>query len=176
MSPRPEAQAHPELAVLEQTPIIIEKILVAATREQMHWKPAPERWSIGEVLAHMVEVEEVFRERARKIAEQKDPPIEPYDQNVAYAAGNYSHKDAIDTLREFCHQRDQSVTWLRYLPESARARTGRHAELGPITFAQLMSEWAFHDLGHIRQISELYRARAFWPKIGAFQRYYTIHP
>ena len=176
MSPRPEAQAHPELAVLEQTPIIIEKILVAATREQMHWKPAPERWSIGEVLAHLVEVEKLFHERGRRIVEQEDPAIEPYDQNVAYAAGNYSHKDAVAMLRDFCHQRDQSVTWLRYLPESARARTGCHAEIGSFTLTQMINEWAFHDLGHIRQISELYRARAFWPKIGGAQRYYTIHP
>lgn len=176
MSPRPEAQAHPELAVLEQTPIIIEKILVAATREQMHWKPAPERWSIGEVLSHMLEVEKLFLDRGRRMVEQKDPVIEPYDQNVAYAAGNYSHKDAVDTLRQFCHERDNSVTWLRYLPESARARTGRHAEIGAVTLGQMMNEWAFHDLGHIRQISELYRSRAFWPKLGAAQRYYSIHP
>ncbi len=176
MSPRPEAQAHPELAVLEQTPIVIEKILVAATREQMHWKPAPERWSIGEVLAHLVEVDKLFRERGRRMVEQKDPVIEPYDQNVAYAAGNYSHKDAVDLLREFCHERDQSVTWLRYLPESARARSGRHAEIGTVTLGQMISEWAFHDLGHIRQIAELYRARAFWHKLGASQRYYAIRP
>ena len=82
----------------------------------------------------------------------------------------------MDTLREFCHERDQSVTWLRYLPESARARTGRHAEIGSFTLGQMMNQWAFHDLGHIRQISELYRARAFWPRIGAAQRFYTIHP
>lgn len=176
MSPRPEAQAHPELAVLEQTPIVIEKILVAATREQMHWKPAADRWSIGEVLAHLVEVEKLFRDRGRRMMEQKDPVIEPYDQNVAFAAGNYSHKDAVDTLRLFCHERDQSVTWLRYLPESVRARTGRHAEIGSLTFGQMMNEWAFHDLGHIRQITELYRSRAFWPKLGAAQRYYSVHP
>jgi hypothetical protein len=176
MSPRPEAQAHPELAVLEQTPIVIEKILVAATREQMHWKPAPERWSIGEVLAHLVEVEKLFRERGRRMMEQKDPLIEPYDQDVAYAAGNYSHKDAVDLLRQFCHERDQSVTWLRYLPDSARERGGRHAEIGAVTLGQMISEWAFHDLGHIRQIAELYRARAFWPRLGAAQRYYSIRP
>jgi hypothetical protein len=56
------------------------------------------------------------------------------------------------------------------------ARTGRHAETGTITVAQQVSEWAFHALGHIRQIAELYRARAFWPRLGAAQRYYTIAP
>jgi hypothetical protein len=176
MSPRPEAQENPTLAVLEQTPIIIEKILFAATREQMHWKPAADRWSIGEVLSHLVEVEKVFRNRARQMVDHNDPVIEPYDQNAAYAAGHYSNKDAVEQLRLFCHERDLSVTWLRYQPPALTTRTARHKEIGPITLGQLFHEWAFHDLGHIRQIAELYRARAFYPKMGGFQRYYTVKP
>ena len=176
MSLRPEAQERPEISVLEQTPIIIEKMLFAATREQLHWKPAADRWSIGEVLAHLVEVEKVFRQRARNMVEQDVPFLESYDQNAAYNAGVYSSKDATEQLRQFCHERDHTVTWLRYLLAGVAARTGRHAELGTITVAELLSEWAFHDLGHIKQISELYRARAFYPRMGGFQRYYTVHP
>ena len=37
--------------------------------------------------------------------------------------------------------------WLRYLPESVLARKGQHSEFGVISVAQLMNEWAFHDLG-----------------------------
>jgi hypothetical protein len=44
---------------------------------------------------------------------------------------------------------------------SASARTGVHSELGTITLGELLNEWANHDLGHIRQIAELYRARSF---------------
>jgi len=39
-----------------------------------------------------------------------------------------------------------------------------------------MNEWAFHDLGHIRQIAELYRTRAFYEKSGPFQRYANPKP
>ena len=63
--------ALPGLAVLEQTPIIIEKIVWSASDEQMHWKPAMDRWSISEVLAHLADVEVVgFRERIQKIIEK----------------------------------------------------------------------------------------------------------
>jgi hypothetical protein len=55
-------------------------------------------------------------------------------------------------------------------------RSGKHGTIGPITIGQLMNEWAFHDLGHIRQIAELYRSRAFYPSIGPFQQFYTIKP
>ncbi len=78
--------------------------------------------------------------------------------------------------RKFCHERDRSVATLRYLPASAGARTGQHAKLGTITVNEQMNEWAFHDLGHIRQIAELYRTRAFYEKSGPFQRYANPKP
>ena len=166
----------PGASVLEQTPIIIEKILYAATPDDLHWKPAPDRWSIREVLAHLVEVETVFRQRAKLMVEQENPPLEAYDQSAAYAAGKYSSGRAAEHLRQFCHERDLSISWLRYVPAKALARTGQHAELGRITLGELLHEWAFHDLGHIRQIAELYRARAFYPRMGGFQKYYTVKP
>ena len=48
--------------------------------------------------------------------------------------------------------------------------------MGEITIAQLMSLWAFHDLGHLRQIAELVRAAQFWDGIGSLQRYYSVRP
>jgi len=166
----------PEIAILEQTPIIIEKVLIAATPNELHWKPSADRWSIGEVLGHLVDVEKLMRGRVQLMAKEKDPAIPPYDQNAVHQTGKYGEKTALDFLRDFCHERDQTVTWLRYQPATLGARTGRHAQIGPVTVAQVLSEWAFHDLGHLRQISELYRARAFWPRLGAAQRYYKIAP
>ena len=169
------SETLPGFDLLEQTPIIIEKILISATPDTLHWKPAPDRWSIGEVLGHLAEQEKVFLGRARRMVEETNPALEAYDQNAASAAGNYAG-DAKENLRRFCHQRDLSLSWLRYLPAAAGARTGVHSAIGPIMLDQLLNEWAFHDLGHIRQIAELYRARAFYPKIGPFQQYYKINP
>lgn len=177
MAATPSPHTLPGLAVLEQTPIIIEKIIWAASDEQMNWKPAMDRWSISEVLAHMSEVESVgFRERIQKMLDKDDPPLEAYDQNAAYAAGKYTGNKPRENLKKFCHERDRSLSWLRYVPVGMVARTGQHPELGSINIGHLMNEWAFHDLGHIRQIAELYRSRAFHPSIGPFQRYYTIKP
>lgn len=177
MAATPSPHALPGLAVLEQTPILIEKILWATTEEQLQWKPAMDRWSISEVLAHLAEVEVLgFRERIQKMLDKDSPPLESYDQNAASAAGKYSGGKAREHLKKFCHERDRSLSWLRYVPAAMVSRTGQHAELGQITIGQLMNEWAFHDLGHIRQITELYRSRAFYPLMGPFQRYYTIKP
>jgi hypothetical protein len=168
--------ALPGLAVLEQTPIILEKIVSTASDDQLHWKPSMERWSIAEVLAHLAEAEEfAFRQRVKAMIEQDSPVLSSYDQNAAYAAGKYVGR-AREHLKKFCHERDRSLSLLRYLPAGVVSRAGRHESVGPITVGQLMNEWAFHDLGHIRQIAELLRSRAFFPHMGPFQRYYTVKP
>ena len=177
MAASPSPDSLPGLPVLEQTPIIIEKILWAATDEQLQWKPAADRWSISEVLAHLADVEVVgFRDRIQKMLEKNNPQLDAYDQNAAYAAGQYSSTKARENLKKFCHERDRTLSSLRYVSSAVLARSGQHSKIGPITVGQLMNEWAFHDLGHIRQIAELYRSHAFFPSIGPFQQFYTIKP
>src|SRR5580658_3332195 len=135
MAATPSPDALPGLAVLEQTPIIIEKIVWAASDEQLHWKPATDRWSISEVLAHLAEVEVVgFRDRIQQMLEQKNPQLDAYDQ------GRYSATKARENLKKFCHERDRSLSALRYVPPGVLARPGQHAKIGPITVGQLMNE------------------------------------
>jgi DinB family protein len=166
----------PYITVLEQSPIIIEKILLDAPKDSLQWKPAMDRWSISEVLAHLTDVEICLRERVRKMVAEDSPTLELYDQNAAYAAGKYSGGLAREHLHQYCHERDRTLSMLRYLPPAAMAKTGQHSELGRITVADQLNEWAFHDLGHVRQISELYRARVFYPKLGSFKQYCTVKP
>jgi hypothetical protein len=176
MGPEASGESLPGVSVLEQTPIIIEKILLDAPQDALQWKPQMDRWSVSEVLAHLADVEVFFRERVRMMTVENDPLLASYDQNAAYAAGKYSGGLAREHLHHFCHERDRTLSMLRYLPVAAAARTGQHSEIGRITVAEQLNEWAFHDLGHIRQISELYRARAFYPRMGSFKQYYTVKP
>lgn len=170
------AGAIPGIAVLEQAPIIIEKIVLSATDQDMGWKPAMDRWSISEVLAHLADVEVIgFRDRIRVMMEKNNPAIESYDQNAAYASGTYAGLGR-ENLKKFCHERDRSLSFLRYVSPDVLGRKGQHSKIGPITIGELLHEWAFHDLGHIRQIAELYRSRAFYPHCGPFQVFYTIKP
>jgi hypothetical protein len=176
MPAAPSPGAIPGIAVLEQTPIIIEKIVLGTTEGEMQWKPAMDRWSISEVLAHLAETEVIaFRERLRVMIEQNNPPVEGYDQNAAYAAGKYAGNGR-ENLKRFCHERDRSLSFLRYVTPSVLGRKGQHSKIGPITVGQILNEWAFHDLGHIRQIAELYRSHVFYPHSGPFQQFYKINP
>jgi DinB superfamily len=166
----------PAITVLEQTPGFLRALLAPATAEQMEWRPAPDRWSIAMVLAHLADVEvKGFGQRFFAIAGQDSPFLPAYDQ-LALFAGGVPEIDAAEQLDMFAERRKQSLAWLHTLPETVTARTGRHEELGIVTFGQMLNEFALHDLGHIRQVAEIYRARAFYPNIGPFARYYRMNP
>jgi hypothetical protein len=65
---------------------------------------------------------------------------------------------------------------LRTLPRSAGERRARHHEAGEITLQQMLHEWAMHNLGHIRQIAELVRARKHLQAAGKLGDSYRLKP
>lgn len=169
------AFTFPGMRVLEQTPGTLRGLLSNATAEELDWQPSRERWSISMVLAHLADVEvKGFVGRFRAIAAEENPVLPAYDQLALFRS--VTRFAAMAELDKFERQRRETLAWLASLPPSVCQRMGRHEELGTITFDQLLHEFAFHDLGHIRQIMELYRSHAFFPKMGVFQSYYKINP
>jgi hypothetical protein len=168
---------HPAIDHLAATPDIVRALLTGVDDQQAYWKPAPERWSIAELLEHLAHVEaHCFRIRFDEILANDNPEIEPYDQNVYYAAGAYSNRDAEESLAHWEEQRDDNVEFLRGLDPALLERTGHHMALGQFTLSNMLNEWALHDLGHLRQMSELVRAQLYYPKLGPFQAEYILKP
>jgi hypothetical protein len=177
MNPSTEMLVARATHVLEQTPPLLRGLLAAAEDDVLNWKPFPERWSIREVLAHLVDVEQAgFRSRMEAMLRASNPLLPSYDQTGVIASGKYAGIELPELLSRFERERSESLRFLRQLPPGCEDRSGKHAELGPITIGVLLHEWPFHDLGHIRQIAELYRSRLFYPHMGAFCRYYSVHP
>ena len=163
------------LHVLEQTPGVLRSLLGAASDEDLNWQPAPDRWSISMILAHLHDVEVAgFRSRFHAMLEQDQPFLALYDQLALFRNG--ARFDGSAELTAFERERKITLELLKKLPPEAAARTGRHQELGEISVAELLDEFAFHDLGHIRQAAEVYRSHAFYPRMGGFRNYYQIHP
>jgi len=163
------------MRILEQTPGALHSLLANATGQDLDWQPSPDRWSISMVLAHLADVEiGGFRSRFRAIAEEDHPFLPAYDPAALFRSG--ASVDGRGELEKFQVRRAETLAWLKSLPPSVGARTGTHQELGDLTFDQLLNEFAFHDLGHIRQIIELYRSHAFYPKMGVFKNFYKINP
>jgi hypothetical protein len=176
MQPASASDMRPAISLLEKTPRLLETMLGDLAGEILHWKPAPERWSISEVLAHLAALERVYAERVLRMVAEDSPAIAKYDQAGAAVRGEYSRGSAGENLALFTRKRRSTLACLIGLPASAGARTGLHSELGTVTLTEMLNEWANHDLGHLRQIAELYRAHAFHPHSGPFMKYSNPKP
>jgi len=162
------------LAILEQTPAVLAAMISPTSAEDRAWRPAPSRWSIDQVLAHLADSEvNNFNRRLRAMAAGGTPLLPVYDQEGAVSPADFDGTEELAKLRD---RRRETIEWLHTLPTKVLESDGRHGEIGRITFGELLNEFAFHDLGHIRQIAELVRARVYYDSIGAFRKYFTVNP
>lgn len=163
------------LDLLEATPAILRGLMCELTDEDARWKPAPDRFSVAEVLAHLSHSEgHCYRVRVDRFLAEEVPEIEPDDASFHYHL--YRDADPEDAFDQFEEQRESNVDYLRTLPRSAGERRAKHLQAGLITLQQMLHEWAMHDLGHIRQVAELVRARRYLAGAGPLGTEYHLHP
>jgi hypothetical protein len=172
MQPLSVAPIHGPISMLEKTPGLLELLLRDLPAETLQWKPAAERWSIVEVLGHLVMIEKLYEGRARRIVLEDSPALPKYQP----PDGGEAPKPAQQYMEEFAALRRAFVFYLHSVPSSSAGRSGQHAELGSVSLSQMLHELANHDLGHLRQIEELYRAHCFYPHAGPFQKYSNPKP
>src|SRR5260370_33114604 len=94
MHPAPATSIQPAISLLEKTPVLFETMLRDLSGELLHWKPAADRWSISEVLAHLSDLEHVYAERTLRIVAEDSPTLQKYDQAGASARGDSSRVSA----------------------------------------------------------------------------------
>ncbi|KAB2968494.1 MAG: DinB family protein [Thermoanaerobaculia bacterium] len=165
----------PCLGMLEATPGILRGLMSELTDEDARWKPAPDRFSVAEVLAHLAHSEgHCYRLRLDRLMSESLPEFEP-DEAQMYL-DLYRDADPEDSFDDFEEQREVNLDYLRDLPAGAGDRLALHQEHGQITLAQMLHEWALHDLGHIRQIAELVRARKYLAGAGPLGASYHLKP
>ena len=163
------------LDLLEQTPAMLRGLMRELSHDDAHWKPAPDRFSVAEVLAHLAHSEDhCYRMRVDQFLKQELPEFEQDDAQMYLA--QYRDADAEDSFDHFKEQRESNIEFLRTLPRSAGERKAMHKVAGEITLQQMLHEWALHDLGHIRQIAELVRARKHWREAGRLGESYQLKP
>ena len=126
------------------------------TDEQAKWQPAPGKWSMLEVLAHLLDEErEDFRQRIQYLLEKPGEAWPPIDPEGWVVSRGYNDLDVYDTLGAFEAERDASLVWLRGLEDPDWDRSYEHPQVGTIKAGDLLAAWAAHDYMHIRQLSNL---------------------
>jgi hypothetical protein len=110
--------------------------------------PAPGEWSARDCLGHLLDTErDVFGVRLRAFMAGQD--IAAFDPDTE--GHDYGDRAAFQLADDFARYRSENLALLEQVGTLDLARTVQHSELGPVTLAQLLQEWAAHDLRHIVQ-------------------------
>lgn len=146
------------LHVQQRTPKQLVLLFKRLDRKQLTKRPAPDKWSIAEILAHMADSELAVSWRLRMILTSDGVAIQAYDQDAWAKTFNYARRDPQDSLERFRVLRAGNVALLKATPKTLMGNYGMHAERGKETVSHLIKMVAGHDLNHLRQIEAIVKA------------------
>jgi hypothetical protein len=130
--------------------------------EQARWKPAPDKWSILEVVNHLFDEErEDFRQRLELVLADPTQAWPPIDPPGWVTARGYAERDLETSLDNFLAERQKSLDWLSELSEP-NWNNSRDGSNGILSAGDLLASWLAHDFLHLRQLSRLH-----WQFVGA---------
>ena len=115
---------------------------------QAKYRYAPEKWSIKEVVGHLIDSERVFGYRAMRFARNDQTPLSGFEQNDYVREGAFDEQSLSDLASEFEHVRRANLHLLRGLKAEAWDRRGE-ANGNPVTVKALAYIIAGHELHHM---------------------------
>jgi len=143
------------LRVQKETPNKLAALVRRLSKSQAARRPAPGKWSIIEILAHLADAELVISWRLRQMLAANGTPIQAYDQDVWAETFRYDHRDAKRSLETFRLLRQNNLDLLNSIPKDLWENYGIHSERGKETIAHTARMIAGHDLNHIRQVEQI---------------------
>jgi hypothetical protein len=144
--------------VLESSAGRLRDLVNGRSDAELSRQPAPGRWSVRAIVAHLADCEVVMGWRVRSILAVNGVPLQPFDQNRWAEAFSYEQAPLSDSLDLFDVNRRANLRRLRAARSAGQAaleQFGMHAERGKESIAHLIRLSAGHDLNHIRQIEGL---------------------
>jgi hypothetical protein len=129
-------------------------------KKQLIRRPAPGKWSIAEIVAHLADAKLVIGYRLRLILASKNPEIQAFDQDAWAATFNYGRRDTKTSLETFRVLRESNLRLLTTVKRSLWQNYGQHQERGKETVGHIVKLIAGHDLNHLAQIEAIVKSRS----------------
>lgn len=118
----------------------------------------PGKWSIKEVIGHLIDSERVIAYRLLRIARGDSTPLPGFDQDAYVPMGRFDRRSMQDLLEEFSAVRDATIRLLRSLDREALDRRGI-ANGNPISAKAIVFIIAGHERHHVEVLQERYGLR-----------------
>jgi uncharacterized damage-inducible protein DinB len=143
------------LETQREAPLKLATLIAGKAEDALRRAPAPGKWSVVEVIAHMAEDELSSSWRYRQMLENPGVMLAGFDQDEWARRGKYAEWDLRDALEMFRLLREANVRLLAALPQEEWSRWGTHAERGRLTVADLAGHMNGHDARHMAQIERI---------------------
>jgi len=145
-------------------PAKLSALISGMSANQLARRPAPTKWSIQEIVAHLADDELVGAYRIRLILSAPGTEIQAFDQDRWAAGGRYAATDLGASLALFRALREANLALLSVLEEEEWDRYGNHAERGRESIRDIAAYYAGHDLNHFAQIEAILAAAGTAPQ------------
>ncbi|HWK90182.1 MAG TPA: DinB family protein, partial [Longimicrobium sp.] len=121
--------------------------------EQAAHRYAEGKWSIKQVLGHVIDAERIFAYRLLRIGRGDATPLPGFDENPYVDAANFDARTAADLAAELEHVRQSTLDLLRHLDDGALARRGTASgfEVSARALAWIIAGHMHHHLALIRE-------------------------
>ena len=132
-------------------------ILVEALKEfpkdMWQWNPAPEKWSIHEIIIHIADSEANSFVRCRRFIAEPGSGVYGYDQDAWAKKTDYHAQSTGNALELFKWLRKMSYDLLKTVnDETWTSAYVQHSEVGKMTFEEWLKIYEEHIPVHIRQM------------------------
>jgi hypothetical protein len=146
------------MTVLRETPAELRRAVALLNDEQLGLPEAPGLWSVRQVVQHLADSELVGAFRLRMVLAHDRPPLAGYDQERWSDNLHYDKSDMKEALTDFERLRLSNVRLLEQTTPADRERVGLHSERGEESIADMIVNYAGHDIVHLQQIARIRQA------------------
>jgi hypothetical protein len=145
------------LRLQQAAPAKLASLIKGKTRKQLTRRPAPDKWSAAEIMAHLADAEVAIAWRIRQVLAKNAVQIQAYDQDLWASTFDYAHRDPRQSLASFRALREANLVLLKSVPRKLWENYGIHQERGNESVAHIVRMVAGHDINHLRQIENIFK-------------------
>jgi hypothetical protein len=131
------------------------RLLSGLSEAQAMHRYAAGKWSVKEVVGHIIDGERVFSYRALRIARADTTPLPGFDEEAWVPAAHFDRRPMPDLVADYQTVRAATVALFASFDEDALTRIGT-ANDQPVSVRALAHMIAGHELHHVGLLRERY--------------------
>jgi uncharacterized damage-inducible protein DinB len=135
-------------------PRLLETAVVGLSRDELHFTPGPEHWSIHENVVHVADTDVVAASRMRYVIAQPGSALVSFDQTTWARSMDYRAQPLEHALALLRAIRASTTEVLKRAPREAWEQIGVNTEAGPQSLEWLVEHFADHVPYHLRTIAK----------------------